>query len=74
VKLTENEEDDWHREQFEGYTTCASALMVCGIQNVNQVLEQHLTVPEEKEEEVAEHKVSFFDALKGLEAARTVLL
>jgi hypothetical protein len=35
------------------------------------VLDQHLTRPEEgPEEEVAEHKATFVDALKGLEAAR----
>jgi hypothetical protein len=33
------------------------------------VLDQHLTRPEE-EVEVAEHKASFLDALKGLQAAR----
>jgi hypothetical protein len=32
------------------------------------MLDQHLTIPE-KEEEVAEHKVTFLDALKQLEAA-----
>jgi hypothetical protein len=32
-----------------------------------------LTGPEE-EEEVAEHKTTFLDALKGLEATRTILL
>jgi hypothetical protein len=37
------------------------------------VLEQHLTRPEE-EEEVAEHKATFLDALKELEAARKILL
>jgi hypothetical protein len=36
-----------------------------------EVLDQHLTKPEGKtnEEEVAEHKATFLDALKGLEAA-----
>jgi hypothetical protein len=53
--------------QCEDYTTCDSALEVCGIQSVDPVLDQHLTRPEE---EVAEHKATFLDALKGLEAAR----
>jgi hypothetical protein len=35
---------------------------------VDQVLDQHLTRAEK--EEVAEHKATFFNALKGLEAAR----
>jgi hypothetical protein len=73
VKLNEDEEDDWHSlpplgVQFEDYT-CVSALKVCGIQSVSWVLDQHLTRPEE-EEEVAEHKVTFLVALRGLEAAR----
>jgi hypothetical protein len=35
------------------------------------VLEQHLTKPgKEPEEEVAERKATFMDALKGLEGAR----
>jgi hypothetical protein len=54
--------------QFEDYTTCDSALKVCGIQSVDQVLDQHLTRPE-GEEEVAEHKAAFMVVLKGLEAA-----
>jgi hypothetical protein len=44
-------------------------LRFCGIQSVDQVLDHHLTRPEE-EEEVSEHKATFLDALKGLEAAR----
>jgi hypothetical protein len=55
--------------QFEDYTTCDSALKVCGIQSVDQVLDQHLTRPK-REEEVAEHTAAFSDALKGLEAVR----
>jgi hypothetical protein len=55
--------------QFEDCATCGSALEVCGIQSVDQVLDQHLTMPEE-EEEVAEHEATFLYALKGLEAAR----
>jgi hypothetical protein len=59
--------------QFAKYTTSDSALDVCGIQSVAQVLDQQLTRPEEKPEEaeeVAEHKATFSDALKGLETAR----
>jgi hypothetical protein len=61
---------EWHSlhpfgVQFEDYT-CDSALEVCGIHNVDQVLDQQLTGPEE-EKEVAEHKAAFLDAL---EAAR----
>jgi hypothetical protein len=74
VKLSENEVDDWHSlqllgMQFEDYTTCDIALEICGIQSVDQVLDQRLTGPEE-EEKVAEHKVLFLDALIGLEATR----
>jgi hypothetical protein len=77
VKLSEHEEDDWHSLQplavkSEDYI-CDSGLKVCGAQNVDQVLDQHLTRPEEEpeqEEEVAEHKATFLDALQGLEAAR----
>jgi hypothetical protein len=74
VKLCEDEEDDWHSlqplgVQSEDYPTCANDLRVCGVQSVDQVLDQQLTRLEE-EEKVAEHKATFFDALKGLEAAR----
>jgi hypothetical protein len=77
VKLTEDKENDWHSLQHlsvqsEDCSTCASALKVCGVQSDDQVLEQHLIKPEEPEEEseVAEHKATFLDTLKGLEAAR----
>jgi hypothetical protein len=68
VKLTEDEEDDWHSlhplgMQFKDYTTCDSALEVCGIQSIDQVLDQYFTRPEE-EDKVAEHKATFLDALK----------
>jgi hypothetical protein len=58
--------------QFKDYTTCDSALEVCGIQSVDQVLDQHLYGPEEEpeQEERAEHTAAFLDPLKGLEAAR----
>jgi hypothetical protein len=64
VKLSEDEEVDWHSlqplgVQSEDYTTCDSALEFCGVQNVDQVLDQHFTRPEEEpeeEEEVVEHK------------------
>jgi hypothetical protein len=54
--------------QIEDYTTCDSALEVCGFHTFNQMLDQHLTRPEE-EEEVSEHNMTFLDVLKGLEAA-----
>jgi hypothetical protein len=55
--------------QPEGYPTCA--LKFCGVMSDSQVLVQHLTRPEEEpEEEVAEHKTTFLDILKRLEAAR----
>jgi hypothetical protein len=78
MKLGEDEKDDWQSlqplgVQFEYYTTCDSALKVCGIQNVDEMLDQHLTGPKE-EEEVAEHKITFLDALKELEGTRTILL
>jgi hypothetical protein len=74
VKLAEDEEDDCHSlqslgVQSEGYTTCDSALKVCGIQSVDQVIDQHLTRPEE-EGEVSEQKATSLDALNELEAAR----
>jgi hypothetical protein len=63
VKLTEDEEDDWHSlkplgVQSENYATCDSAVEVCGVQNVDQVLDQYLTRTEEEPEEgegVTEH-------------------
>jgi hypothetical protein len=75
VKLTEDEDDDWHSlqslgVQFEDCTTGGSDLEVFGgIQSVCQVSDQHLTKPE-GEEEVAEHKATYLGALKVLEAAR----
>jgi hypothetical protein len=67
VKLSDDEEDDWQSfqplgVQLEDYTTCDSALEVCGIQNVNHMLEQFLTRPEERE--VPEHKTTLLDVLK----------
>jgi hypothetical protein len=58
--------------QSKDYPSSDSTFEVCGVQSVDQVLDQHLTRPEEpkEEKEVAEHKATFFDALKGLEAAR----
>jgi hypothetical protein len=56
--------------------TCDNALEVCGIQSVNQVLNQQLTRPEEEleeEEEIAEHKPTFLNAFKRLEASRKYL-
>jgi hypothetical protein len=62
VKLVEDGKDDWDSLQplgvrSEDYPTYDSALEVCGVWSVDQVLDQHLTTPEEaeKEEEVAEH-------------------
>jgi hypothetical protein len=55
--------------QTEGCPTCDSALEVWGVWNVNQLLNQHLNRPEEKEED-AEYKAALLGALKGLEAAR----
>jgi hypothetical protein len=46
----------------EGYPTCNSAPEVCGVQSVDQMLDQHLTKSEEEPEEeegVAEHKATF---------------
>jgi hypothetical protein len=77
VKLCEDEEDDWHSlqplgVQFEDYTTCDSALEVCGVQSVDHMLDQHLTRREEpeEEEEIAEHKATFLDALKAARKCR----
>jgi hypothetical protein len=53
LQLSEDERDDWHSlqplgVQSEYYPTCGSDLKVCVVQNVNQVLDQYLTRPEEK--------------------------
>lgn len=65
LKHTENEENDCNnlqltRSQFED-KTYDSALMVCGIHSINQVLDQ-----EEEEEDM----VTFLNALKEVEVAR----
>jgi hypothetical protein len=79
VKLTEVEENDWHSlqphgMQFVDYPTCDSALEICGVWSVDQLLDQQLTRPEEEseeKEEVAERKATtFLDALKGQGATR----
>jgi hypothetical protein len=46
VKSTEDEEDDSHSlpplgVQSEDFQTCESALNVCGVWSVNQVLDRH---------------------------------
>jgi hypothetical protein len=77
LELCEDEEGDWHSihslgVQFEDYTTCDSALEVCDVQSVDQMLDQHLTRPEEEpeeEEEVGDLKSTFLGTLKGLETA-----
>jgi NAD-dependent dihydropyrimidine dehydrogenase PreA subunit len=56
VKLSKVEEDNCHSlqplgVQFEDCTTCDSAVEVCGVQNINQVLDQHLTQSEEESKE-----------------------
>jgi hypothetical protein len=59
--------------QSKDYTICDSAPGVCRIHNVDQVLDQQLTRPEEPEDDddrISEHKAMFQDALKGMEAAR----
>jgi hypothetical protein len=53
VKLSEDKENDWHSleplgVQFRDYTTCDSVLEVCGIQSVDQVLDEYLTRPGER--------------------------
>jgi hypothetical protein len=57
---------------------CDSALEVCEVQSVDQVLDQQLTRPEEQpEQEVAEDKLTFSDALKAVRVTlilRTILL
>jgi hypothetical protein len=78
VKLCEVEDDDRHSlqplvVQSEGYSSRDCSLKGCGVFSVNHVVDQHLTRPEkesEAEEDVAEHKATSLDALKGLEAAR----
>jgi hypothetical protein len=51
VKLCEGAENDWHSlqpldMQSEDYPTCAPE--VCGVQSIDQVLDQHLTRLEEE--------------------------
>jgi hypothetical protein len=49
------------------------ALIVCGAQTVDQLLEKHLGRPQEEQgedKEVSEDSVTFPDPVKGLEAAR----
>jgi hypothetical protein len=77
VKLNEDKEDVWHSlqllgVQFEDYITCDIALAVCGIRSVDMILDKRFARPDEpdEKEEVIECKETFFDALKGLEAAR----
>jgi hypothetical protein len=77
VKLSEAEEDDWHSSppplgvQSEDYTTCNSALEVCGIQSSDQVLDQHLIMLAAKEE-LAEHNATFLYVLKEMESSQKV--
>jgi hypothetical protein len=79
VKLTEEEKHDWHilkdpGVHFEKHMICDSVLKICGVQSIQQVLNQQLTRPEEElEEEIVEDKTTFLDALKGLEAVRKYL-
>jgi hypothetical protein len=49
--------------QFED-KTCDHVLDVCGVHTVSQVLDQHLSSPEEEEEEMVEDKLTFLDAQK----------
>jgi hypothetical protein len=53
------------------YAICENALKVCRVRSVDQVIDQYFAKLEEKpkaEEEFAEYKATFLDALKGLEA------
>jgi len=51
--------------------TCDSAPEVCGVYSVGQVFNQQFTQPgEELEEEAAEGKVTFVDALTSLSGQR----
>jgi hypothetical protein len=76
LKLTEDEENEWHSLQrlgvkSEGYKSCDSTLIRhTGVHAVNHMLDQRLTRPEEEPQEeekvVAEDKVTFFDVLQRL--------
>jgi hypothetical protein len=51
VKLSEDEEDNWHSLQpvglqSEDYPTCDRTLEACRLLSINQVIDQHLTRPE----------------------------
>jgi hypothetical protein len=53
-QCSENEEDEWRSlqplgVQSEDYATCDSALRFSGVCSVDQVLDQHMTRPEEEE-------------------------
>jgi hypothetical protein len=52
----------------EDSTICESACEGCGILSVDQMLDLHYTKWDEKKAE--EHKATFLDALKGLDAAK----
>ena len=53
--------------EFENYITCDSAHKVCGVYSVGQVFNHMFRRPgEELEEEAAESKVTFVDALTSL--------
>jgi hypothetical protein len=54
VKLSEDEGDDWYSlqtlgVQFEDCTICDNVLEVCRVQSVDQMLDQHVTMPEEEQ-------------------------
>lgn len=60
--------------QFDDNNTCESAVKICGVQSISQVLDKQFTRPEEESEEegeaeVAEDTVTFLDALKALQVA-----
>jgi hypothetical protein len=80
LTCNEDEENEWHSVQylgvqFEDSMTCDSAVEVCGVQNVHQVLDQQLTRQEKEsevkeKEEVAEDTTTLLGILKALELAR----
>jgi hypothetical protein len=80
--LNEQEKDGWcslksSGMEFDEYVSCDAGVSVCDIQSVYQIMQDHLTCEdeekqeeEEMEDKLIQSKVSFFDALQGLEAAR----
>lgn len=79
-ELSYDEQNDWHSlhplwVQFVDYTIRENAVKVCWVQSGHQILDQQLIGPKEESEEedktaAYEDKLTFLDAMKGLEMER----